>query len=332
MDGPLSYCCDLTSLFEKLGEDHIASEWRLFLDSSKRILKAVLLHNGNVKPSIPIAHSVQLKESYESIEIVLNAIQYNKYKWSLCGDLKVIGILIGMQGGFMKHCCFLCLWDSRSTAEQYVRKDWSERVAYIPGNTNIKEVPLVDPKDVLLPHLHIKLGLMKNFVKQLRKSKSTGFAFLCNKFPKISEAKLKEGIFVGKQIREVLKDLDFEKELISIELRAWKAFKWLCANFLSNKKSPLFKTGVENLLEAYKEMVCRMSIKIHFLHSHLDFFPANLGAVSDEQGEKFHQDIQAMEARYQGFWNEGMMADYCWMLYRDDQTHSHKRKSYSNHF
>ena len=69
--------------------------------------------------------------------------------------------------------------------------------------------------------------------------------------------------------------------------------------------------GVENLLEAYKEMGCRMSLKIHFLHSHLDFFPANLGAISDEQGERFHQDIQAMEARYQGFWNEGMLADYC---------------------
>ena len=59
VDGPLSYCCDITSLFEKLGEDYIASEWRLFLDSSKRSLKAVLLHNGNVKPSVPIAHSVQ---------------------------------------------------------------------------------------------------------------------------------------------------------------------------------------------------------------------------------------------------------------------------------
>ena len=55
----------------------------------------------------------------------------------------------------------------------------------------------------------------------------------------------------------------------------------------------------------------RMSLKVHFLHSHLDFFPTNLGAVSDEQGEQFHQDIQAMEARYHGFWNEGMMGDYC---------------------
>ena len=40
--------------------------------------------------------------------------------------------------------------------------------------------------------------------------------------------------------------------------------------------------------------------KIHFLHSHLDFFPENCGAVSDEHGERFHQDISLMEKRYQG--------------------------------
>ena len=41
-----------------------------------------------------------------------------------------------------------------------------------------------------------------------------------------------------------------------------------------------------------------MSLKIHFLHSHWDFFPPNLGAVSDEQGERFHQDIATIEKRY----------------------------------
>ena len=38
-----------------------------------------------------------------------------------------------------------------------------------------------------------------------------------------------------------------------------------------------------------------MSVKIHFLHSHLNFFPPNLRAVSDEHGERFHQDITKME-------------------------------------
>ena len=88
--------------------------------------------------------------------------------------------------------------------------------------------------------------------------------FFATSFPNRSEAKLKEGIYVGPQIREVLKDQKFEKELTSIELRGWKACKWLRANFLKNKRSFSFKTGVENLLEAYKEMGCWMSLKIHF--------------------------------------------------------------------
>ena len=43
-----------------------------------------------------------------------------------------------------------------------------------------------------------------------------------------------------------------------------------------------------------------MSVKVHFLHSHLDYFPENLGAMSEEQGERFHQDLKTMEKRYQG--------------------------------
>ena len=41
-----------------------------------------------------------------------------------------------------------------------------------------------------------------------------------------------------------------------------------------------------------------MSIKVHCLHSHLDRFPENLGDFSEEQGERFHQDIKVMEERY----------------------------------
>ena len=43
-----------------------------------------------------------------------------------------------------------------------------------------------------------------------------------------------------------------------------------------------------------------MSLKIHFLESHLDFFPENLGEVSDEHGERFHQYIWALEKWYEG--------------------------------
>ena len=59
---------------------------------------------------------------------------------------------------------------------------------------------------------------------------------------------------------------------------------------------------------------CNMSIKIHFLVSHFKKFPINLGNVSDEKGERFHQDIKFLEERYQGRWDIHMMADYCWSL------------------
>ena len=78
-------------------------------------------------------------------------------------------------------------------------------------------------------------------------------------------------------------------------------------------------------------MGCPMSLKIHFLHSHLNFFPPNLGAVSDEHGERFHQDIMKMESNYQGKWNPGMMGDFCWMLLRDIPEEKYTR-SKKTHF
>jgi len=73
-----------------------------------------------------------------------------------------------------------------------------------------------------------------------------------------------------------------------------------------------------------------MSLKIHFLHSHLDFyFPINLGVVSDERDKQFHQDIQLKEKLYQGFWNISMLADYYWMLHGFIPNKKFNRKSYS---
>ncbi|GBM27585.1 hypothetical protein AVEN_35251-1 [Araneus ventricosus] len=51
-----------------------------------------------------------------------------------------------------------------------------------------------------------------------------------------------------------------------------------------------------------------MPLKIHFLDSHLNFFPDNCGQVSDEHGESFHQDMANMEKRYQGNWFTAMLA------------------------
>ena len=68
-----------------------------------------------------------------------------------------------------------------------------------------------------------------------------------------------------------------------------------------------------------------MNLKLHFLDSHLDFFPSNLGAVSDEAGERFHQDLKTMEQRYQGVWDGNMLGEYYWMLPRETDPDLYKK-------
>ena len=111
------------------------------------------------------------------------------------------------------------------------------------------------------------------------------------------------------------------------ELQAWKAFSDVVKNFLGNMKFQNFSELVENLLQAFHNLLCNMSVKVHFLYSYLDYFPENLGAFSEEQGERFHQDIKVMEKRYQGRWNISMIADYCWSLMRETSEFEHSRQS-----
>ena len=73
-------------------------------------------------------------------------------------------------------------------------------------------------------------------------------------------------------------------------------------------------------------------LKLGGLFSHIDRFPENLGAMSDEQGERFHQDIKEMEARYQGHWDATVMDGYCWTLKRDIPSAVHSRISKKRKF
>jgi len=107
------FCNDVCSVMEVLGHEFIPDQWRLFIDSSKVSLKVVLLHNGNKFLSVPLARAANIKESYESMKLLLGKIKYDEFMWKLCGDLKVVALLLGMQLGYTKYCCFLCEWDSR---------------------------------------------------------------------------------------------------------------------------------------------------------------------------------------------------------------------------
>ena len=75
-----------------------------------------------------------------------------------------------------------------------------------------------------------------------------------------------------------------------------------------------------------------MSPKIHFLHSPLNFFPPGMGEISDENGERFHQEIKEMENRYQRRITKNMLADYCWFLQRESDTVDKRQAKRSKRF
>ena len=117
-----------------------------------------------------------------------------------------------------------------------------------------------------------------------------------------------------------------------VEKAAWFSFVSIVNNFLGNEKADDYREIVQNLIKNFQRLGCNMSIKLHYLDSHLDKFPENLGDVSDEQGERFHQDFKVMKERFQGKWDCHMMADYCWSIQREESGKLHARKSIKRSF
>ena len=232
------------------------------------------------------------------MERLLSALNYQGHKWLICEDFKVVGVILGLQGGYTKYPCFLCLWDSRTGDQKYVRQEWPSMQGLKPGSHKILSHPLVEPSKILLLPLHIKLGLKKNLVKTLYRE-ARGFTFLYQKFQRKSMDKIKAGIFDGPQIRELIKDTNFNGALNPAELSAWFSIKSVIAGFLGNHRSSQYQKVVDELMENFRQIGARMSVKMHFLQSHMDYFQESWGVFSKEQGEHFHQDVSDMKKRYQ---------------------------------
>ena len=211
---------DIDGLIQILSINHNPMDWWFFRDSSRLSLKAVLLRSGNTLPYIPVGHSVDNKESYENMKILMETINYDKLKWQICGDLKVITFLLWLQKGFTKYCCFIREWQSRARSLHYSRKYWPARKSLEPGIINVKNQRLMEPSKILLPSMLLKFGQIKKFLKAMNQEEAA-FTYLWETFPRLSEAKLKEVIFIGTQIRDIIKDEYFEKLLQGDEKLAW---------------------------------------------------------------------------------------------------------------
>ena len=69
---------------------------------------------------------------------------------------------------------------------------------------------------MILPTLHIKMGLIKQFVKALNKENAC-FKYIGEKLLNLNDEKGKEGVFVGPQIKKLTKDLQFLSTMTNVE-------------------------------------------------------------------------------------------------------------------
>ena len=131
------------------------------------------------------------------------------------------------------------------------------------GDKNVINELLVNRDCIILPPLHIKLGLTKQFVKALDKHGNC-FDYIVQKFPGLSMEKLKAGIFDGPQICKLIQDQAFTSYITAVESAAWCSYVLVVGEFLGNTKASNYQHLVDLMLTNFQALGARMSIKLHY--------------------------------------------------------------------
>lgn len=139
------------------------------------------------------------------------------------------------------------------------------------------------------------------------------FNELCRIFPRLSGMKIKEG-----RCLNLTRDEPFENALSDIELMAWHCVKAVIQNVLGIHRSEIWRILIENMIDAFHLLNVKMSLKIHFLHSHVEKLAEQSPAESDEHGERFHQVTARLEHWYSGKKLHALLGDICWNLQEEE--------------
>ena len=130
-----------------------------------------------------------------------------------------------------------------------------------------------------------------------------------------------------------MEDKRFKETLVGTEVRAWFFFKQIFQNLLGNNQTQEYEEMVQELIKSFQQLASLMSVKMHFLNSHLDYFPDNCQDYGEEQGNKESVFIKTFKswrlsiiATAMSIWWRIAVGNWIWNA-SDDQ---HKRKSKRN--
>lgn len=156
---------------------------------------------------------------------------------------------------------------------------------------------LVDSKNILLPPLRIKSGL-------------------------IIRSEIERSFFVGPDISEMMSDTNFKVRMIIKEKVTWILFKEIVTQLLGNVKDSIYELILANVLHKSKIWVGWWPLRSTFCTTMLKFLYETW--PSRENG--CIRDIKEMQKRYQVRCNINTMGHYCCSLHREQLNASYRTK------
>lgn len=319
------YCSNFKGLSQKLNNDSNSQNYLLFIDSSCKSLKAVLLHTSGQGHPLIMAYAPGVPESRDSMQAILECIKYTDFEFDIIADFKVINLLIGLgEGGASSHMpCFLCLWPQHSNKTNFEQKSWPPRSRFVVNEDSLKYLPLVNSSKIRLPTLHIKLGLFSSFIRTFgwikyssnkkKEYKYYSIAEYLLKRHKFTSAQLNDGSITGGRINTLQADLNFERKLPRIAKQAWIAFREFSHSFFGTIRQSDWQDKLNVMLDKFQKLGVKISLKLHCLLCHLDLFEDE-ELVSDQHGERSHQIVKIVEENFSNKDGCNMLADLCWRL------------------
>jgi len=199
------------------------------------------------------------------MKLLLQYIYNEEYYWQLC----VIANTIGISAWLYKVLVFLCEWDSRARHEHYLKNDWSKRSTLKGGTTNVKYTLLVEASKILLP-----LCILNWPNEKICKSDQSGWSSFPIHLQQVSCIK-------PSQAERRYRRWSLNQQAIK-RWRLWSHLIWngecclecisRCGTQLSWKRKSTKLYWICGTHDRFLQNVgCNMSLKIHVLHTHLNF-------------------------------------------------------------
>lgn len=185
----------------------------------QKSIKAVLLHNGNKRASLPLGHSMHMKEQYENLPFILDKINYQGPSMAGVRRFKNNINDTGKTRRIHKYMFFVPM--CATVKIDWMQKKWLKRTSLEHGTKNGSR-----GKCCYHPS-NIKLELMKQFVKALPNEEEC-FKHICSEFPGLSTQNSKKSIVTGSNIRKLINDKNFEKKMTTLQKKAFKEVAIKC--------------------------------------------------------------------------------------------------------